>query len=42
MEGKGGERMMGVYRRNWGDRRIGEDGIEARKKEEVGEVESER
>lgn len=34
--------MMGVYRRNWGDRRIGEDGVGERKKGEVGEMESER
>lgn len=37
--------MVGVCRRNWDDGRIGKDGIEARKKEEVGEVgevESER
>ena len=34
--------MVGVYRRKRDDGRIGEDGIEARKKEEVGEVESER
>lgn len=34
--------MVRVCRRNWDDRRIGEDGVGERKKEEVGEVESER
>ena len=34
--------MVGVYRRKRDDGRLGEDGMEERKKEEVGEVESER